>query len=273
MILEDFYGGSLDPVFSGRTEGSPSSVNQNSIDNLPSRPAKEMLEDFMNRHQTLQWIPFYLNAYRIFLEGEPEHDELKHLFEYYGWPDNFDGPAFDVGANRWRTFNRVRGLVDETKRKAPQVTHLSKVTRRRLQEYLARCQDGIWDGNPNMPADEIVKLEEELEKRQRAYNIVSEQLADAEEVTEDMEGEDEEIEKAWKKQIESYIRWIKSNLDFSKREGGKFEVEEETRKMEEDIRGLENKIKNVATLPKTSEDAIQRPGPAAISHEVLKYVI
>lgn len=272
-MLEDFYGGSLDPVFSGRRNGSPSSVNQNSIDNLPSRPAKEMLEDFMNRHQTLEWTPFYLNAYRIFREGEPHHAELKQLFEYYGWPDNFDGPAFEVGADRWRTFNRVREMVDEKKKNVPQVKHLSKITGRRLREYLDRCQNGIWDGNPNLPAEEVAKLEEELERSERAYKIVSEQLAEAEDATESMDGEDMEIEKAWKKQIGNYIRWIESNLDFSKREGGKFEVEEETKKMEDDIRRLEEKSRNAASLPKTSEEAIQRPGPTTIRHEVLKYVI
>ena len=43
--------------------------------------------------------------------------------------------------------------------------------------------------------------------------------------------------------------------------------------MEEDIRGLEEKIKNVASLPKTREEAIEPPGPTAIRHETLKYVI
>jgi len=272
-MLEDFYGGSLDPFFSGRRGGSPSEVNQNSIDNLPSRPAKEMLEDFMARHESLRWIPFYLNGYRIFREGDRYHDELKQLFEYYGWPDNFDGPAFDIAADRWRTFGAVRALVEESRKKVPRVTHLSKVTERRLQEYLDRRKDGVWDGNPNLPAEEVAKLEEELEKRQRAYSIVSEQLADAEDVNENMGAEDEEFEKAWRKQIESYIRWIKSNLEFSKRESGKFEVEEETRKMEDDIRGLEQKLKDVASLPKTRMEAIEPPGPTAVRHEVLKYVI
>jgi hypothetical protein len=227
----------------------------------------------MHRHRSLEWIPFYLNAYRIFREGDTHHAELKQLFEYYGWPDNFDEEGFDIGADRWRTFNRVRGLVEEKKRKVPQVQHLSKTTGRRLQEYLKRRKNGVWDGNPNMPAEEIAKLEEELGKRERAYKIVSEQLAEAEDATKNMMGEDEEYEEAWKKQIESYINWIRSNLDFSKREGGKFEVEEETRKMEEDIRGLEEKAKNVSTLPKTSEEAIQRPGPTAVRHEALKYCI
>lgn len=272
-MLEDFYGGSLDPVFSGRRGGSPSSVNQNSIDDLPSRPAKEMLDDFMNRHGTLEWVPFYLNAYRIFRAGDTHHAELKQLFEYYGWPDNFDEEGFDIGADRWRTFNRVRGLVEEKKKKVPQVQHLAKNTQHRLQEYLNRCKDGVWDGNPNMPEEEVIKLEEELEKRQRAYKILSEQLAEAEDATKQMAGEDEEFEKAWKKQIKGYINWIRSNLEFSKRDSGKFQVEEETRKMEDDIRGLEEKIRNVASLPKTSQEAIQRPGPTAIRHEILKYCI
>ncbi len=232
-----------------------------------------MLEDFMNRHQTLEWIPFHLNAYRIFRKGAPHHAELKQLFEYYGWPDNFDGPSFDVAADRWRTFNRVRGLVEDKKRKTPNVKHLSNVTGRRLQEHLDRRQDGVWDDNPNMPTVDVKKLEEELEKRERAYQVVSEQLSEAEKMGENMAGDEEEFERAWKIQIESYIRWIKSNLDFLKREGGKFEVEEETRKMEEDVRGLEEKIKNVASLPKTSEEAIKPPGPTAIRHEALNYVI
>jgi hypothetical protein len=235
-----------------------------------------MLEDFINRHKSLEWIPFYLNAYRIFHDGDTHHAELKRLFEYYGWPEEFDGPAFDVSADRWRTFNRVRGLVEESKRTAFQVSevkHLSKITGRRLQEHLARCKDGVWDDNPDLPAEEVEKLEEELEKRRNAYKIESEELAAAEEATEHMDGEDDEIEWAWKKQIETYIRWIKSNLDFSKREGRNFEIEVHTKKMEEDIRGLQEKIKNVASLPKTSEEAIQRPGPTAIAHDRLKYVI
>ena len=72
----------------------------------------------MDRHRKLEWIPFYLNAYRIFYPRDPEHPELKRMFEYYGWPDNFDGEAFDVAADRWRTFNRVRGLVEVTRSNA-----------------------------------------------------------------------------------------------------------------------------------------------------------
>jgi hypothetical protein len=273
MMLEDFYGGSLDPVFIGRRGGSPSSVNQNSIDNLPSRPAKEMLEDFMNRHQTLQWIPFYLYQHSIFREGETHHAELRQLFEYYGWPDDFDGPAFDIGAARWRTFNRVRDIVEDKKKNAPQVKHLSKITALRLQEHSNRCQNGVWDGNPNMAAEQVAKLETELRMKQQAYKILSEQIAEAEDSTEDPIGEDEEFERAWKQQIESYIKRIRSNLEFAKREGGKFEVDEETSKMEEEIRGLEEKLKYVAILPMTGEEAMQRPGPSTIIHEILEYVI
>jgi len=43
--------------------------------------------------------------------------------------------------------------------------------------------------------------------------------------------------------------------------------------MEEDICGLEEKLRDVASLPKTSEEAIQPPGSTAIRHEDLKYVI
>jgi hypothetical protein len=275
ITLEDFHGGSKDLFFQDRRYLTPAalSVNQNSIDNLPSRPAKELLEDFMNRHMTLEWIPFYLNRYRIFHKQDPEHAELKRLFEYYGWPNNFEGEAFDAAADRWRTFNRVRGLVENTKSKAEQYRYGVRQADERAKEFSARRVNGVWDGNPDLPADEVKKLEKELEQVGLYLKWESDLLAENDVETVEMEAEGDPMEWAWKKQIGDYIRWISNNLQHSKREGGKFEDEEQTRKMEGEIRGLEGKIRDVANLPKTGEEAIQPPGPTAIRHDRLKYVI
>lgn len=55
---------SSDPFFEearlakGYKRPEKKSKNRNSIDHLPSRPAKEVLEDFMNRLRNLEWIPY-----------------------------------------------------------------------------------------------------------------------------------------------------------------------------------------------------------------------
>jgi len=51
-------GETTDPVFQNHPSKSMRDpINRNSIEHLPSRPAKDLLEDCMNRLMTLEWIP------------------------------------------------------------------------------------------------------------------------------------------------------------------------------------------------------------------------
>jgi hypothetical protein len=114
MKLRD-QASTADPVFQGQNiiNTSPPSKNRSSIEHLPSRPAKELFEDSMNRLITLEWIPFNQYAPGIIHKGYREYEELKLLIQSYSWPETFDGAAFDAAAERWKGFDRVRSKAEE----------------------------------------------------------------------------------------------------------------------------------------------------------------
>ncbi len=99
---------SSDPVFFGQDyydRHSPPK-NKNSIKNLPSRPAKELFKDFMNRLVTLELIPFNQYSRKMLFRGYEEYEDLKLLFQIYGWPEKSDGASFDSAAKRWKEFDK-----------------------------------------------------------------------------------------------------------------------------------------------------------------------
>jgi hypothetical protein len=88
------------------------SPNRNAIDHYPSRPAPILLRDYINRLQTLEWIPFPINGgkgIRSSSDGDrPQYEEIKQLFISNGWPDNFSGTAFAKAAAIWEEARSVR---------------------------------------------------------------------------------------------------------------------------------------------------------------------
>lgn len=51
--------------------------NRNAIEGMPSRPAKELFEDFMNKLVTLEWVPKGLENPSILYDyGEPYGEDF-----------------------------------------------------------------------------------------------------------------------------------------------------------------------------------------------------
>jgi hypothetical protein len=63
--------------------------NTNSLDQYPSRPARDVLKDFIRNFRDLEWIPGGL------FPGNHEYDQYKRLYLEHGWPSKFDAEAFN----------------------------------------------------------------------------------------------------------------------------------------------------------------------------------
>lgn len=73
-------------------EHHPISKNRNAFENVPSRPVDVVLKDLMRKFVELEWVP-----------GMPSPGSrdwsaytYKRLYLEHGWPDNFNGTAFDI---------------------------------------------------------------------------------------------------------------------------------------------------------------------------------
>jgi hypothetical protein len=84
-------GGSSDPAFAHIPDyGWKTTSNFNDLNQYPSRPAVEFLEDIINRFKTLQWIPGGL-----YHDDDEKFISFKEWYLASGWPDAFDGAKFD----------------------------------------------------------------------------------------------------------------------------------------------------------------------------------
>ncbi|CAJ2499835.1 Uu.00g026880.m01.CDS01 [Anthostomella pinea] len=88
---------STDPALEGNNYGPDNVRNRNRFDQIPSRPAGEFLRDIVGWLRTLELVP-----------GGGEHDggnwdadAWRALYRSHGWPDHFDGDAFEVARARW----------------------------------------------------------------------------------------------------------------------------------------------------------------------------
>jgi hypothetical protein len=62
--------------------------NKNSLDQYPSRPARDVLKDFIKKFRELEWIPGGLFA------GNIDYDNYRRLYKENGWPNEFNAKAF-----------------------------------------------------------------------------------------------------------------------------------------------------------------------------------
>ncbi|CAD6582303.1 MAG: hypothetical protein ASARMPRED_000927 [Alectoria sarmentosa] len=89
----DQEGGCSDPGLSD-VDWNEDLVNKNSLDRYPSRPATEVLRDLMQKFISLEWIPGGIH------HGY-QHHHYKRLYFAHGWPDSFNGPAFNAARQVW----------------------------------------------------------------------------------------------------------------------------------------------------------------------------
>ncbi|KAI1870623.1 uncharacterized protein JN550_005166 [Neoarthrinium moseri] len=91
-------GGTADPALHERPHIETGKLNENDLDQYPSRPAAEFLRDMISRFRDLTWIPGGL--YEPSPDSEDPEDvdyytNFKELYKKCGWPEKFDPLLFD----------------------------------------------------------------------------------------------------------------------------------------------------------------------------------
>jgi hypothetical protein len=247
-------GSTSDPVFQGqeRIDTGPPSRNKNSIEHLPSRPTKELFEDFTNRLITLEWIPFKHYSPVIIQEGYDEYEDLKLLFLSYGWPDAFDSAAFDAAAERWREFDKVRSEAEAPVKKVKGLQWRLKAE----QDILRNSKQGFGDNDPSKSAEEVAKLEQELKLKEQWVKECEEKLAVAMKEAEGLEP-GAEMERAWREYLQGRIDSHMRNLEWLQGKGKEFATESELAKLNDELAILKGRMDKVESLPKTVMDVIR----------------
>ena len=257
-------GGCGDPGLWGRATRIPYDelTNQYSLEQYHSRPAKVFFRDIMIRFHTLEWIPFD-NVISYGRENNPKHDDLELLFRTYGWPDHFDGDAFDDGAKRYREFQKVKGKLDEPKNALEDAKRSVEDHKKRLASHTSRKIEGIWDrgSNPGRSPEETAKLEVELKMHQDGLGEAEKKLAQLEGNT----ATGPSIDVVWKEVLEVQIRWLQNNIDYWKSKETE-DHSQELKESEEKRDRLKQHVENAQNLPRTSKEAIEpgKGGPVGI---------
>jgi hypothetical protein len=241
-------------------------ANHNSIEHLPSRPAWQFFRDIMLRLHTLAWIPYKNNIHEsdeINSKESSEFQELELLFRTHGWPAKFDGPGFDVAAKRYEEFNRVRHAAKEPGESIKRNEEMFELYNKRFQAIRVRKSGGVWDEDPNKPALEVAKLDEELEKERVSLGYTKRALDETRELLRTERSESQMITRAWKRHLEGHIKWLQNNIDYVT---GREDVESREAQLsewEDHKKRINGWLVHVELLPKTVEQAI-RPNSGGV---------
>ncbi|CZR60775.1 uncharacterized protein PAC_10671 [Phialocephala subalpina] len=255
-------GGCADPYFWGKHSSGdedPHEINDNRIEQFPSRPATDLFADFTNRLMTLEWIPFNTYGPRIVDEhSKDEYPDLKLLFETYGWPGELDAEGFDAASRRWKEFNRVRSDAQDMLTKADLYGKEAERLRKRLEETLKKKKrDGVWDEDIAKTPEDIAKMEEQVKRWQQNLEWEEKLRGEAAEEAEGVHDWDSALEKSWKTNISDDIRYHRKNLDWYRGGGAQYATEDKIRELEVGIAELEKRLQDIDALPKTAFDAIK----------------
>ncbi|KAK8087756.1 hypothetical protein PG997_002717 [Apiospora hydei] len=129
-------------------DGGDFVVVPNDISRMPARAAAEVLRD----------INAWFRAHRVPFPGNPDWSDgdgfdttLTELYARHGWPDHFDGDAFEVGRLRRWAVARVRDDQGEPARKLEEAQEDVDRCREQLKHYekataTSKSTKGKWRG-------------------------------------------------------------------------------------------------------------------------------
>jgi len=125
-----------------------------------------------------------------------------------------------------------------------------------LKMHSDRLSNGVWDNNPHKSTTEIEDLENQLkdlkvavEKSQRIVDGVRKEMH--------WEGEEKEMVKAWRTDLQRNIDRVSRDIKWFEEEGKQYAEEQELKKLEKEIEDLKRRLENAENLPKTAEEAIK----------------
>ena len=97
VVPETEMGDSSDPAFEHISAPlpPPGAPKYYYFLHLPARSAPVLLRGFINRLRTLEELPGGLD------KSDAWYKSVRSLYETHGWPDRFDGVAFDIAYHDW----------------------------------------------------------------------------------------------------------------------------------------------------------------------------
>ncbi|PWY94635.1 hypothetical protein BO94DRAFT_531577 [Aspergillus sclerotioniger CBS 115572] len=162
---------STDPALEDVEEETPKSKNRSNFDHIPSRPAGDVLRDIIRWYRELKELP----GGGEHSGGEWDHEDLdlKGLYRKHGWPDNFDGDAFQVDKARAYCADRVKYGAEEPLRAVERFKNWKEWSGNTIQDRrkaiaAAKSPDEEW----------VTRLE--LWDAERSYRRHTEELKKAE---------------------------------------------------------------------------------------------
>lgn len=104
LWMEDLEGGwTTDPgLGTAAKDHKQVSKNRNAFEKVPSRPVDVVLEDLMRKFVELEWVPGMPPPET----GDLSADTYKRLYLEDGWPDAFNGTAFDIARHAFEDAKR-----------------------------------------------------------------------------------------------------------------------------------------------------------------------
>ncbi|KAM3075137.1 hypothetical protein ACMFMG_007406 [Clarireedia jacksonii] len=247
-------GGCNDPALRGIQSG-PQGINRQSHDHLPSRHAKELFEDFMNRLLKLEWIPSSDDR-RMLNYRDSEYYDMKLLFLTYGWPNNFDASGFDDAYVRLREFSKIR---DDTVDGAREVLHVLGEMQKAedaLMRHSRRLHNGVWDHSITKSRKEIKRLENEHRKLNKTVEKIRSELEHVKLSHGGWESEEEEIRKIWRRNLKKQLQQAQDDLTYMTGPGSEYSNNEQVSAQEEKIAMITKRLENVNEEPTSVEMAI-----------------
>jgi hypothetical protein len=161
-IIDQEGWSSTDLALEGIEEEEPTSANDNSFEHIPSRPAGDVLRDINGWYRSLRALPGGGEQSWLDWDHYDEILDLKGLYQRNGWPDDFDGDAFQIGQARNYAACHAKGFAEEPLRQVEKYELWTKLGEQELlvqqkaldeatnkeDEWVARFN--LWNKNHNM---------------------------------------------------------------------------------------------------------------------------
>ncbi|GAD92276.1 hypothetical protein NFIA_095430 [Paecilomyces variotii No. 5] len=170
-IIDQEGWSSTDPALRGVPDGQREGVNANSIEHIPSRPAGHVLRDINRWYLSLIELPG--GGDNSGLEWSTRSLDLEALYRTHGWPDNFDGEAFEMAQAREYAAYRAKYFAERPLREVNTYRGWSRPTKRMVRMHrekvnIALTTDEEWTARYDLLKAEKLKKrnEDDLKKAQ-----------------------------------------------------------------------------------------------------------
>ncbi|OKL62503.1 hypothetical protein UA08_02185 [Talaromyces atroroseus] len=174
-IIDQESWASTDLALEGMQTKEITSVNDNSFDHIPGRPARDVLRDINGWYRSLEALPG--GGERSWLDWD-HWDEilgLKGLYQRNGWPDDLDGDSFEIGRARGYAASRAKWFAEEPLRQVEKYQLWKKFGEDRKKAAMNEAtsmedewvaQFTVWKQNRNL-AQHIKRLRESKDIAER----------------------------------------------------------------------------------------------------------